>query len=229
MSEIAIVVFPGTNCERDAYHVLKNVFHQNVSYHWHNEPIKKEFNAVILPGGFSYGDYLRAGALAKISPAVQSLGDYIDKGGMVLGICNGFQILTEAGYLPGALIKNASLRFQCEDVHVQVTSTNSLFLRDLPKGKVYRWAIAHSEGKYIADPETLRSLQKNGQIALTYCGPNGESEEKYNANGSAEMIAGITNEKGNVLGFMPHPERGSEEILHNKDGYPFFESMLKHL
>ena len=229
MSKIAIVVFPGSNCERDAYHILKNVFHQEVVYHWHTDPIDLNYRAVILPGGFAYGDYLRSGAIAKLSPAVLSLKDYIAAGKPVLGICNGFQILTEAGYLPGALSKNASLSFQCEDVYVRVDSSISPFLKNLKKGEVMKWAIAHSEGRYIVDLRTLEKMEGGGQVALRYSGPKGEKDVHFNANGSLGMIAGITNERGNVLAFMPHPERGAESILGNTDGFRFFESMLANL
>ncbi|HLG19867.1 MAG TPA: phosphoribosylformylglycinamidine synthase subunit PurQ [Bdellovibrionota bacterium] len=218
MAKIAVVIFPGSNCDRDAFYVVKDILGKSVTYHWHDEPIRDEYKAVILPGGFSYGDYLRAGALAKISPAVSSLGPFIDRGGWVLGICNGFQTLVEAGYLPGALMKNRSLQFQCEDVHVRIESTKAPFFDDGMKGKVLRLPIAHSEGRYDADDATLGSLRTRNQIALRYVGPKGEEEDRFNANGSAAAIAGITNERGNVFGLMPHPERCSDEALGNTDG-----------
>lgn len=229
MADVAVVVFPGSNCDRDAYHALGSVFKKTVTFHWYTDPIDPAYKLVILPGGFSYGDYLRCGAIAKISPAVESLGEYIDKGGLVLGICNGFQILVEAGYLPGALHKNRSLSFQCEDVHVAVESTSSPFLDRLPKGQVLRLPIAHSEGRYVADEKTVRELETEKRIALRYTGPRGEQEDRYNANGSVQAIAAVTNKRGNVFGLMPHPERCSEEILGNTDGRRFFESLVSHL
>jgi phosphoribosylformylglycinamidine synthase subunit PurQ / glutaminase len=217
MSSVAVVVFPGSNCDRDAHHAIGSVLKADVTYHWHTDPLKSDYRAVILPGGFSYGDYLRAGALAKISPAVESLHAYVDAGKPVLGICNGFQILVEAGFLPGALSKNESLHFQSEEVVVRVASNRSPFLKDIPKGKTLRMPIAHSEGRYVADAATLAELEKNDQIALTY---------ESNVNGSMKRIAGLTNVKGNVLGLMPHPERCAEEILGNADGLAMLKSLL---
>lgn len=224
-----MVVFPGSNCDRDVFHVFQGILKRSVVFHWHNEPVRNQYKLVILPGGFSYGDYLRAGALAKISPAVQSLGEFIDRGGFVLGICNGFQTLVEAGFLPGALVKNSSLRFQCEDVHLRVESTDSPFFTKARKGQVLRMPIAHSEGRYVADEATIAKLEKEGKVVLRYCGPNGEIEDRFNANGSMNAIAGITNEKGNVFGLMPHPERCSEELLGNTDGLTIFRSIDAHL
>jgi len=228
MADVAVVVFPGSNCDRDAYHVVKNVLGKSVTYHWHDEPIRDEYKAVILPGGFSYGDYLRAGALAKISRAVSTLPPFIDRGGLVLGICNGFQILVEAGILPGALVKNRSLQFQCEDVYVRVENVKSPFLEG-EAGEVIRLPIAHSEGRYTADSATLERLEQNHQVALRYVGPQGELEDRYNANGSDAAIAGIVNERGNVLGLMPHPERCSEEILGNTDGLKILRQLQKQI
>jgi phosphoribosylformylglycinamidine synthase len=229
MPRIAVVIFPGSNCDRDVRHVLREVCGADVVEHWHTEPVSPDYAAVVLPGGFAYGDYLRVGALAKISPAVESLAAYIAGGKPVLGICNGFQILVEAGYLPGALAKNQSLQFQCEDVFVRVESDRPPFLAGLKRGSVHRWMISHSEGRYVADEATIRDLERHGQIALRYCGPAGELEPRYNANGSTLAIAGITNREGNVLGFMPHPERGSEAVLGNDEGLAFFRSMMTRL
>ena len=229
MSQIAVVVFPGSNCDRDAFHVLEETLKRPVTFHWHDEPVGNGYKLVVLPGGFSYGDYLRAGALAKISPAVASLGDFIERGGLVLGICNGFQILVEAGFLPGALVKNSSLRFQCHDVHVRVESSESPYFRGTEKGAVLRMPIAHSEGRYIADPRTIDRLEKEGRVLLRYCGPKGEIEERFNANGSTNSIAGIANEKGNVFGLMPHPERCADPLLGNSDGLAVFRSIEKYL
>ena len=229
MADVGIVIFPGSNCDRDAYHVIANVLGRSVSYHWYNEPIGDQYKAVILPGGFAYGDYLRAGAMAKISPAVLSLGGFIEKGGVVLGICNGFQVLVEAGFLPGAMMKNQSLQFQCEDVYLKVESTKSRFLGQAKIGQVLRMPIAHSEGRYIVDQLTLAQLKKNDQIVLKYCSSHGEVEEKFNANGSTNSIAGVVNEKGNVMALMPHPERAAEEILGNTDGLVIFKSLEAYL
>lgn len=229
MPKIAVVVFPGSNCERDAFHVLGEVMGAEVAYHWHAESVSPDYAAVVLPGGFSYGDYLRAGALAKISPAVQSLGSLIDKGRLVMGICNGFQILCEAGYLPGALTKNRSLSFQCEDVYCRIESTGSAFLKDEKKSTVLRLPIAHSEGRYVAEPGVIETLKKEDRIALRYCSPTGDVVDEWNANGSTDAIAGITNKQGNVLGLMPHPERCSEKVLGNEDGLALFKSMCRNL
>jgi phosphoribosylformylglycinamidine synthase subunit PurQ / glutaminase len=225
MSDVAVVVFPGSNCDRDAFHVFQDTLKRSVTFHWHDEPVRPDYRMVILPGGFSYGDYLRAGAMAKISPAVRSLGEYIERGGLVLGICNGFQILVEAGFLPGALVKNASLRFQCHDVHLRVETNGSPFLSKARRGEVLRMPIAHSEGRYIADEGTIAELEKGGRVLLRYCGPNGEISEAFNANGSTNSIAGITNAKGNVFGLMPHPERCSDAVLGNTDGLTVFRSI----
>ncbi|MFH1262578.1 MAG: phosphoribosylformylglycinamidine synthase I [Pseudomonadota bacterium] len=228
MADVAVVVFPGSNCDRDAYAVFERL-KRSVTFHWHDEPIRNDYKMVVLPGGFSYGDYLRAGAMAKISPAVQSLGEFIDRGGLVLGICNGFQILVEAGFLPGALVKNSSLHFQCHDVHVKVESDKPPFLSKGTKGQVLRMPIAHSEGRYIADEATIAALEKEGRVLLRYCGPNGELSDEFNANGSTNAIAGIVNPKGNVFGLMPHPERCADELLGNTDGMTVFRSIDSYL
>jgi phosphoribosylformylglycinamidine synthase len=225
MADVAVITFPGSLNDRDAYHVFKNILGKSVTYHWYGEPLKNEYKAVILPGGFSYGDYLRAGALAKFAPAVQNVKDFVTRGGMVLGICNGFQILVESGLLPGALIKNEGIKFQCEDVHVRVESDRGPFFSSDLKGKVFRYPIAHSEGRYYADEKTIDYLKDKDLIAFRYVGPKGEETEEFNANGSVGSIAGVMSEDRNIVGLMPHPERCAEAILGNADGLPF----LKHL
>ncbi len=229
MADVGVVVFPGSNCDRDAFHVLDSVLGHSVAYHWYQDPIPSSFQAVVLPGGFSYGDYLRAGALAKFSPAVESLGKLIDRGGLVLGICNGFQILVEAGFLPGAMMKNESLRFQSHDVHLRVETNRSPLLHRSKPGQVLRMPIAHAEGRYTVDADTLKKLKDDGCIALRYCGPQGEIDETFNANGSIDSIAGVTNLKGNVLGLMPHPERCAEACLSSSDGLYVLASMVDQL
>ncbi len=229
MADIGVVVFPGSNCDRDAQHVFSSVMGRSAAFHWHDQSIRNQYKAVILPGGFAHGDYLRCGAMAKLSPAVQSLGEFIDRGGLVLGICNGFQVLVEAGYLPGALTKNRSLRFQCEDVFVRVESNQSPYTSAIKVGTVLRLPIAHSEGCYVTDEATLSHLEKNGQVILRYTSPTGELKDEFNANGSMNAIAALANEKGNVFGLMPHPERCSEAVLGNDDGLAIFRSMVEHL
>lgn len=229
MADVGIIVFPGSNCDRDVFHVVEDVLGHSAAFHWYKDPIQDQYKAVVLPGGFSYGDYLRAGAIAKLSPAVESLDGFIEKGGHVLGICNGFQILVEAGFLPGAMMKNQSLLFQCEDVFLKVESHRSSFLSQTQPGQILRMPIAHSEGRYVVDAKTVKELEANNQIALRYCGPQGEIGEEFNANGSTANIAGVINKKGNVLGLMPHPERCSEFVMGNTDGLSIFQSLEAHL
>lgn len=230
MSDIAVVVFPGSNCDRDAFHAFSNLLGRSVTYHWHDQPLKKSYKLVVLPGGFSYGDYLRAGAIARFSDAVESMGDYVENGGSVVGICNGFQILVEAKLLPGMLLKNRSLQFQCEDIFVKSEKNNSPLLQDLESGKVMQMPIAHSQGRYvIPTQEEAMKLESNRQIILRYCGPDGEIDDSYNVNGSDFSIAGVTNERGNVLGLMPHPERSAEAILGSVDGLAFLKAIDQRL
>lgn len=225
--KFGVVVFPGSNCDADCYHVIRDVLEQPVDYIWHREKEIKGYDALILPGGFSYGDYLRTGAIARFSPVMPAVMDFADRGGLIIGICNGFQILLEAGLLPGAMLRNRSLTFICKPVWLKVQNENTPFTNQLQKEEVLQIPIAHGEGNYFCDPSTLQSLRENRQILFTYCGPGGEEEEVYNPNGSLANIAGICNRRGNVLGMMPHPERCSEEVLGGTDGLRIFTSMLK--
>jgi len=224
--KFGIVVFPGSNCDHDCYHVVRNVLGQEAEYIWHKDKEINGFDCLILPGGFSYGDYLRTGAIAKFSPVMNSVREFADKGGFVIGICNGFQILVEAGLLPGALMRNRDLKFICESRYIRVESSDTPFTRLYKKGEVVKFPIAHADGNYFADDETLKRIQDNGQIVFRYCDADGEVAEEANPNGSLLNIAGICNEKRNVLGIMPHPERCAENILGNTDGKRVFESII---
>jgi phosphoribosylformylglycinamidine synthase len=217
--KFGIVVFPGSNCDRDCYNVPKNVLKQETVYLWHKDPDLKRVDCVILPGGFSYGDYLRCGAIARQSPIMKSVIEFANGGGLVIGICNGFQVLTEAGLLPGVLMRNTSLSFICKHVELKVENNNSAFTRKYKKGEVITVPIAHNDGNYFCDEVTLKRLQSKGLILFTYHGSN--------PNGAMANIAGITNERGNVLGMMPHPERISEDILGGHDGLRVFESIIE--
>jgi phosphoribosylformylglycinamidine synthase len=221
-----IVVFPGTNCDRDCWHVVKAVLNCDVDFVWHEERDVSRFDCIILPGGFSYGDYLRVGAIARFSPVMESVRDFAEKGGLVIGICNGFQILVEAGLLPGALVRNKTIHFICKFVNLRVENADTPFTNQCEFGQVLRIPIAHNDGRYFCDKETLRRLERNGQIVFRYCTPDGEVTEEANPNGSVGNIAGIVNEKGNVLGMMPHPERASERLLGSEDGLFIWRSIL---
>jgi phosphoribosylformylglycinamidine synthase I len=222
----AVIQFPGSNCDQDAFHVLKNVLAQDVDYIWHKESSLSGADAVIVPGGFSYGDYLRCGAIARFSPVMQAVKEAASQGKTVLGICNGFQILCEAGLLPGVLVRNNSLHFRCETRSVRVESSESAFTNQYTSGQVLHLPIAHGEGHYVADDATLDSLFENKQVLFTYCDAQGRCTPEGNPNGSQRNIAGITNRAGNVLGLMPHPERASEKILGSADGLGLFASIL---
>ena len=224
--KFGIVVFPGSNCEHDCYHVVKHVLRQEASFLWHKDRALSACDVLILPGGFAHGDYIRCGAMAKSSPIMESVTRFARDGGPVLGICNGFQILTEAGLLPGALIRNRSLQYLCRDVHLRVESADSPFTRGIAGGRVLRMPVGHGEGCYYADPKTLKRLQAEGRIAFRYCDEKGKLTEEANPNGSLESIAGVLNERGNVLGLMPHPDRCAESILGNEDGKALFESVI---
>lgn len=223
----AVIQFPGSNCDQDCYHVLKHVLGQDAYYVWHKNDSLEGADAVIVPGGFSYGDYLRCGAIARWSPVMQSVKVHAADGGIVIGICNGFQVLCEAGLLPGALIRNRSLHFRCESRPLRVEHPHSIFTKKLLTGQILDIPIAHGEGNYFADPETLKSLQINRQILFTYSDRAGRATPETNPNGSALNIAGIMNKEGNVLGMMPHPERASESILGGSDGKAIFESVIE--
>lgn len=226
MNKVAVVVFPGSNCDRDAHYAFDRILKKETVFHWHMDDIMPgQYSLVILPGGFSYGDYLRAGAMAKVSPAVISLQKHIDHGGFVLGICNGFQTLVEAGYLPGVLSKNADNRFHCHDIFIQAQTTNSPFLKQTPNAQALRMPIAHSQGRYDVDAKTFEELQKNDQIAFRYVNNVGEKTADANFNGSFDSIAGVMNKQKNVLGMMPHPERCSDPVLGNTDGLLFLRSI----
>lgn len=227
--KFGVVVFPGSNCDYDAYYVLKKIYDFEVSFLWHKETDLKGVDFVILPGGFSYGDYLRSGAIARFSPIMNSVIDFAGKGGFVLGICNGFQILLEAGLLPGVLLKNNSLQFVSKDVYLSLENNDTVFTRKGNNKDVLKVPVAHGEGNYFTDGDTLKSLVDNNQIVFRYCSPDGNIGEKYNPNGSLENIAGIINKNGNVLGMMPHPERASDPVLGKTDGKLIFDSIGKYI
>ena len=225
----AIIVFPGSNCDHDCYHIIEHVLGRPATFVWHKEKDLSGYDVVILPGGFSYGDYLRTGSIARFSPIMKAVEDFAHKGGLVLGICNGFQILLEAGLLPGAMLRNRSLKFICNDVRLRVDNINTPFTVNYFENQIVRMPIAHAEGNYYADSETLMRLQKNNQIVFRYAGQDGNISDKVNPNGSVNNIAGICNEKGNVLGMMPHPERCGENVLGGTDGYILFESLVYYV
>lgn len=224
-----IIVFPGSNCDHDAYHVVKHVFGQDARFIWHKETSVGDLDMIIVPGGFSYGDYLRSGAIAKFSPIMRDVVRFASGGGLVLGICNGFQILCESGLLPGALMRNESLRFVCKNVFLRTENTASPFTSGLQKGVVLRMPIAHGEGNYFASDEVLDRIENEGRVAFRYCDESGHVTDEANPNGSSAGIAGLLNEDGNVLGMMPHPERCSEALLGGVDGAPLFESVIEAL
>jgi phosphoribosylformylglycinamidine synthase len=222
----AVLQFPASNCDQDAVHVLRDVLGHSARLLWHKENSLGDADAVIVPGGFSYGDYLRTGAIARFSPIMQAVFEFAENGGLVLGVCNGFQILCEAGLLPGALIRNRSLQFRCEHVHLKTVTNNSPFTSQIPSGKLLRVPIAHGEGCYFADEATLAELKSQDRILWQYVNAEGEPTEIANPNGSLWNIAGVCNERRNVAGLMPHPERASEPILGCADGRQIFESMI---
>ena len=224
-----VIVFPGSNCDHDCIHVISSVLGQKAVPVWHKETALTGLDAVILPGGFSYGDYLRTGAIARFSPVMSAVRAFAKEGGMVLGICNGFQILLEAGLLPGAMLRNRSLSFICKDVHIKVENAATPFTGLFESGQVLKIPIAHADGNYYTDPVTLAALQANAQIVFRYCTPEGKVTPEANPNGSLDNIAGIRNAEGDVLGLMPHPERCAEDILGNDDGRVIFLSMLDAL
>ncbi len=228
-NKFGVVVFPGSNCDHDAYHVLKNINGFNVNFLWHKQTDLKNSDVVILPGGFSYGDYLRTGSIARFSPIMNSVIEFAEKGGIVLGICNGFQILLEAGLLPGVMLKNKSLQFVCKDVYLSIENSNTVFTKLFENQKVIKVPIAHGEGNYFTDEETLNRLEKNNQIVFRYSDADGSINDEANPNGSLSNIAGIINDKGNVLGMMPHPERCSDPVLGKTDGNFLFKSINKFI
>ncbi|HJZ82581.1 MAG TPA: phosphoribosylformylglycinamidine synthase subunit PurQ [Pyrinomonadaceae bacterium] len=223
--KFGVIVFPGSNCDHDAYHVISKHVGQPVDFIWHRETDLSTYDAVIIPGGFSYGDYLRAGALARFSPVMNSVKDFAARGNLVLGICNGFQILCEAGLLPGALIRNRDLHFICDYVSVRVENTETPFTQELKIGSVLRMPIAHAEGNYVCDDATLDELRRHNQIVFRYCDAAGNASDAANPNGARDNIAGICNRRRNVLGLMPHPERACEDLLGSSDGREVFRSL----
>ncbi len=227
--KFGIIVFPGSNCDHDAYHVISKQVGQPVDFIWHRDTDLNSFDALIIPGGFSYGDYLRAGALARFSPVMDSVKKFAATGGFVLGICNGFQILCEAGLLPGALIRNRDLNFICEHLSVRVETSDTPFTNEMTPGSVLRIPIAHAEGNYVCDDATLAELQREDRIVFRYCEQSGAVTEAANPNGSRDNIAGISNRSRNVLGLMPHPERACEDLLGSSDGRDIFRSLAATL
>jgi phosphoribosylformylglycinamidine synthase I len=224
-----VVVFPGTWSDCDFHHVIGEVLRQPVTYVWHRDTDLSGFDCLILPGGFSYGDYLRAGAVAGRSPVVEALPDFVAGGGLVLGSCNGFQILCEARLLPGALMRNECLQYRCQSTYLLVENTETPFTRTTRPGQVLKMPISHGEGKFYADPETLRRLRDKGQIVFRYCTEDGRVTKEANPNGSLDNIAGIVSEDGSVLGLMPHPERAAESVLGGTDGLLILHSLLGSL
>jgi phosphoribosylformylglycinamidine synthase len=224
--KFAIAVFPGSNCDHDAYHAVKHVLGHDAVFVWHKETSLAGADAVILPGGFSHGDYLRTGAIARFSPVMDAVHAFAAAGGPVLGICNGFQILLEAGLLPGAMLRNAGLKFRCEHVHLRVEQTDTPFTALCTPGQVLHVPIAHGEGNYVADPEVIAALEQNRQVVLRYATPAGEVTDDANPNGSINNIAGICSPGRNIVGLMPHPERACEGALGSRDGLVMFESVV---
>lgn len=227
--KFGIIVFPGSNCDHDAYHVISKQVGQPVDFIWHRETDLRSFDALIIPGGFSYGDYLRAGALARFSPVMDSVKKFAANGRFVLGICNGFQILCEAGLLPGALIRNRDLHFICKHVTVRVETSETPFTNEMAPGSVLQMPIAHAEGNYVCDDATLAELQREDRIVFRYCERSGAVTEAANPNGARDNIAGICNRARNVLGLMPHPERACEDLLGSSDGRDIFRSLAATL
>jgi phosphoribosylformylglycinamidine synthase len=228
--KFAVIVFPGSNCDHDAYNALSVNIGVETVYVWHKETeLPKDLDCVIIPGGFSYGDYLRCGAIARFSPIMNEVVKFANKGGYVIGICNGFQVLTEAALLPGALLRNVNLSFVCEDSYLKPANYDSAFTSQIPKDKILRIPIAHGEGNYFADADTIKKLEDDNRIAFRYVTKDGAIDPKINPNGSINNIAGILNEKGNVLGMMPHPERYSDIVLGCDDGKMIFNSLINSI
>jgi phosphoribosylformylglycinamidine synthase len=227
--KFGVLVFPGSNCDHDTHHVLGGVMGQPVTYLWHESHSLEGCDAILVPGGFAYGDYLRTGAIARFAPIMQSVCRFAGAGGLVMGICNGFQILCEAGLLPGALMRNAGLRYICKQVHLRVEADNSPFTGGLERGRVLRMPIGHMEGNYFCDAATLDVLKRHDRIAFRYANAAGELTAEANPNGSLDNIAGVLNEGRNVLGMMPHPDRSSEALLGSRDGLLLFQSIARSL
>lgn len=224
--KFGVIVFPGSNCDADCLYAVRDVLGQEGDYVWHHEMHLDRFDALILPGGFSYGDYLRSGAIAQFSPVMAAVRDFAKKGKAVIGICNGFQVLLEAGLLPGAMRRNHNLQFICRNAYVRVENAGTRFTKSCASGQVLRLPIAHMEGNYYAPPDILEAMKDRGQILLRYCSADGKTNPESNPNGSEDSIAGVMNECGNVFGLMPHPERACEDLLGSADGRAIFESMI---
>jgi phosphoribosylformylglycinamidine synthase len=227
--KFAIIVFPGSNCDQDAYHAATSVLGQSAELVWHKDSDLRGADVVVLPGGFAHGDYLRTGAMARFSPIMAAVRAFAERGGPVIGICNGFQILLESGLLPGAMLRNRGLKYRCEHVHVRVEETDTPFTSGAQKGQVLRIPIGHGEGNYFAPPDVLQRLEANRQVLLRYCTADGRIEDEANPNGSVHAIAGICNEGRNVVGMMPHPERACERLLGSEDGRIILESVITSL
>jgi len=225
--KFGVVTFPGSNCDHDCYHVCKHVAKSDVNYLWYKDRDLQNCDCIVLPGGFSYGDYLRCGAIARFAPIMEEVISFAHKGGMVIGICNGFQVLTESGLLPGALIRNESLKFICKDVYLKVENRKSAFTANIDS-EVIKVPIAHGEGQFVGDADLIERLENEGRVAFRYCNADGHIHDEDNPNGSINNIAGILNAEGNVLGMMPHPERCAEDILGNIDGKGVFDSIVTH-
>ncbi len=226
MNKFGVVVFPGSNCDQDMIYALRNGMGQEVVELWHKDTDLQGCDFIILPGGFSYGDYLRSGAIARFSPIMEKVIEFAGKGGYVMGVCNGFQILCESGLLPGALLHNTERKFICKNVFIKAEGYDTLVTSGIPKGKALKIPVAHGEGRFYADAETLKQMNTNGQLLFRYCDESGNITDAANPNGSLENIAGVCNAGKNVFGMMPHPERAADEVLSNTDGKLIFESIL---
>ena len=227
--KFGVVVYPGSNCDHDTYYVLRKIFNLEVAFLWHKQSSLENCDTIILPGGFSYGDYLRTGAIARFSPIMNEVIKFAKNGGYILGICNGFQILLEAGLLPGVMIRNESLNFVCKDVHLKIENKESVFTKGINERQYLKIPIAHGEGNYFADENALKELEDNNQIVFKYCDKYGSIKKETNPNGSVMNIAGIINKQGNVLGMMPHPERSSDPVLGKTDGSLIFKALVNNI
>lgn len=227
--KFGVIVFPGSNCDLDAYYLVRDVLKKPVEYIYYNQSSIGQNDVIILPGGFTYGDYLRSGAIARFSPVMSAVADFAERGGIVIGICNGFQVLTEAGLLPGALYRNNHLQFRCEQVYVRIENDSLPLTCATSKGDLLKMPVAHGDGNYYASPELLRELEENKQIVFRYSGQDGSVTAEANPNGSTGNIAGVCNRRGNVTGLMPHPERAGESILGSEDGLVIFDSIISYL
>ncbi|MGI6702964.1 MAG: phosphoribosylformylglycinamidine synthase subunit PurQ [Clostridia bacterium] len=227
--KFGVVVFPGSNCDIDCYHALRDVLDQDTEYIWHMTKHLGFYDCIVLPGGFSYGSYLRGGAIARFSPVMDRVVEFAQSGKPVIGISNGFQVLTEAGLLPGAFLRNNSMKFVCENVYIRTENASTPFTKLCGEGQVLKIPIAHGDGNYYVDDRTLKDMEQNNQVVFRYCDAEGEATAESNPNGSLQNIAGICNREGNVVGMMPHPERCMEEILGNRDGTVIFKSVINYL